>query len=324
MMTETTTVEEKYLDISGRKVRVQVHGDGAPLLLINGLGANVSMWDQALPNFDGFQVITFDAPGAGKSEAPYLPYTLAHVAAVAEQVLVSCGHESADVLGYSLGGAVAQQLAHQAPDRVRRLVIVSSTCGSGAVPGSMLALMAVMTPARHYSKSAYRATMRMVNLAPAERDSSSLHQRMVNWHNGAAPTMRGYTLQMMAMSRFNSLPWLSSVQHPTLVVTGSDDRIIPMANAGIIAGYLPNAKLLTFDRWGHYLLQDSGSGAAHAIAEFLGAETPEKSEAWQTARTVDRVSMEGMVRSAPWSAHYTAVTSALVRKRYPMPAAGRH
>lgn len=318
MTTEAVRVDEKFVEISGRTVRVRVSGVGEPLLLINGLGANVSMWDAAVPDFEGFQVISFDAPGAGKSEAPFFPYTLAHVADVAEQVLLSCGHESADVLGYSLGGAVAQQLAHQSPERVRRLVIVSSTCGSGAVPGSLLALMAVMTPARHHSKAAYRATMKMVNLAPAERDSEALAKRMVNWHHGAAPTMRGYTLQMMAMSRFNSLPWLSSVQHPTLVVTGNDDRIIPAANAGIIAGYLPNAKLLTFDRWGHYLLQDPSSGAAFAIAEFLSADALEDSESWQKAQTVDRATMDGMVRSAPWSAHYTALTSAVVRKRYPL------
>jgi len=72
--------------------------------------------------------------------------SLSYIADVALEVLDALGHESADVLGYSLGGAVAQQLARQAPERVRRLALVSATCGAGAVPGSMLALMAVMTP----------------------------------------------------------------------------------------------------------------------------------------------------------------------------------
>lgn len=60
------TVNEQYLDISGRQVRVRVHGEGPPLLLINGLGANVAMWGPLLPHLEDFQVITFDAPGVGR------------------------------------------------------------------------------------------------------------------------------------------------------------------------------------------------------------------------------------------------------------------
>ncbi|KXF54909.1 MULTISPECIES: alpha/beta fold hydrolase [Rhodococcus] len=312
------TVNEQYLDISGRQVRVRVHGEGPPLLLINGLGANVAMWGPLLPHLEDFQVITFDAPGVGRSQAPYLPYSLSYIADVALEVLDALGHESADVLGYSLGGAVAQQLARQAPERVRRLALVSATCGAGAVPGSMLALMAVMTPARHHSKVAYRATMKLVNLAPKEKNSIALKELMADWHHGAAPTMRGYTLQMMAMSRFNSLPWLPTVAHPTLVLSGSGDRIIPMANGAILAGYLPNARLRIFEGWGHYMLHDDASGAGNAIAEFFGADHHDESSAWTGAQVVTPEQMAGMVRSAPWSAYPYQYTNALVRWRYPL------
>lgn len=311
-------MSDHQLDVSGRRVRVRVHGDGSPLLLINGLGANVSMWGPLLRHLDGHRVIAFDAPGAGRSEAPFLPYALSHVASVASRVLERFGHERADVLGYSLGGAVAQQLALQDPARVRRMVLVSTSCGAGAVPGSLRALMAVMTPARHYAKSGYDVTRKLVNLAPAEQESDLLRSQMANWHHDAAPSLVGYTLQMSAMARFNSLPWLHRVEQPTLVLSGTDDRLVPMANGAMLAAYLPNARLRTFDRWGHYLLHDPASGAGDTVADFLGAAEHESSAAWRDARTVNSTEMAEFVRSAPWSAHPYQYTNGFVRCRYPL------
>jgi len=308
---------ERFLDVSGRRFRVRVHGEGQPVLLINGLGSNVAMWDPLLKRLEGFQVITFDAPGVGQSQAPLVPYTLSRIAAVASSVLDELGHEHVDVLGYSLGGAVAQQLAIQDPERVRRLVLVSSSCGAGAIPGSLLALMAVMTPARHYTKSGYSVAMKLVRLAPAEKESDALREQMANWHHEAYPSVRGYTLQMAAMSMFNSLPWLHRVKQPTLVLSGSDDRLVPLANAAVLAAYLPNARLRIFDRWGHYLLHDAASGAGDTVADFLGTQNHATSAAWKHARTVSEEEMAAFVRAAPRSAHPYQYMNWLVRRRYP-------
>ena len=323
MSAEVTSVVEHLIDISGRRVRVRVHGEGQPVLLINGLGANVTMWAPLLERLEGFQVITFDAPGTGRSEAPRLPYRLSGVASVASRVLDALGHEQVDVLGYSLGGAVAQQLAFQDPQRVRRLVLVSTSSGAGAVPGSLRALMAVMTPARHYAKSGYGVAMKMINLAPAEKESDFLRQQAGNWHHEAPPSMRGYALQMTAFSLFNSLPWLHRVTQPTLVLSGTDDRLIPLANGAVLAAYLPNARLRSVERWGHYLLHDAASGAGEAIAEFLGAGTLEESSSWNDATVVSAEEMAAFVHGAPRSAHPYQYVNWLVRRWYPVRKAGR-
>ena len=313
-MSAATDAVERFVDVCGRSVRVRVHGAGPPVLLINGLGANVSMWAPLLERLRDFRVITFDAPGTGKSQAPVLPYKVSAIADVAVHVLDELGLDQVDVLGYSLGGGVAQQLALDHPDRVRRLVLVSSSCGAGAVPGSLLALMAVMTPARHYAKSGYQVAMRMVNLAPAEKDSTSLRDQSANWHHESPPTMRGYSLQMSAFSVFNSLPWLHQVKQPTLVLSGSDDRLIPVANSAILAAYLPNARLRVVDRWGHYLLHDAASGAGDVVADFFAADAHTDSRAWSEARSVSRKEMVKFVKAAPWSAHPSQFMNSLVRR----------
>ena len=317
-MTMTLWTTDQVMHISGQAVRVRVRGDGPPLLLINGLGANISMWEPLLEALEGFQLVTFDAPGTGGSKAPFLPYPLSRIADIAAEVLDELGHDQVDVLGYSLGGGVAQELARRHPERLRRLVLVSTSCGTGAIPGALRALLAVTTPARHYIKSGHRVAMKMVTLAPAEQASERLRGQSGKRQQEAPPTVRGYMLQMNAFARFGSLPWLQSIEQPTLLVSGTHDRLVPIANSALLAAHLPNARLHIADQWGHYLLQDPASGAAAAIADFLSAETVTESAAWRSAQVVDEDDLAEFVASAPRSAHPARFVNNVVRSFYPV------
>jgi pimeloyl-ACP methyl ester carboxylesterase len=308
--------EDRFVTAFRRRVRVRVTGDGPPLLLVNGLGANLHSWQpltDALPNRT---VISFDAPGTGMSPAPAAPYGIARVAEVARHVLDAVGVEQADVLGYSFGGTVAQQLAHTHPGRVRRLVLVGTSCGVGAVPGALSALLAVMTPARHYPGPGHRLAMRMVRLAPAERRSAAVTGQIHTWQRQAPPSPRGYTLQVGAYSVFASLLWLHEIRQPTLVLNGTHDRLMPMANAAMLAAHLADARLQVFQDWGHYLLHDASSGAAATVDDFLAADTPAGSAAWQTATTVTPADLRRHLRAAPVSAHPAYFFNGLVRTVY--------
>ena len=309
---------ERYTDIGGRRVRLRVHGEGPPVLLINGLGGNVATWSLLLAQLEGFEVITFDAPGVGRSPSPRRPYTIDLIADVAGQVAMAAGHERVDVLGYSLGGAVAQRLALKRPELVRRVVLASTSCGAGAIPGALRALLAVSTPLRHYSKSGYRAAMSAIDLAPAEKKSAFVEEQAAVFHREAAPSPLGYALQMTAFSTFHSLPWLHRVEHPTLILAGTDDRLVPMANSAVLAAYLPNARLRVFDQWGHYLLHDPASGAGATVADFLSAEDHTRTLAWRGGRTVSADEMREFINAAPRSAHPSSVTGGLVRRLYPI------
>ena len=320
-MTEPTT-REQFILFEGRKVRVRVTGEGPSILLLNGLGANVTTWTSLVEQLRGFEVISFDAPGVGRSQTPRAPYTVAKIADVARHVLDDVGRDQVDVLGYSLGGTVAQQFAAGNPERVRRLVLVSSSCGAGAIPGSLPALLAVSTPARHYGQLGFRLSMRLMDLAPAEKESGFVEAQHGAWHREAPPSPFGYLLQMGAYSAFHSLPWLHRVTSPTLVLSGSHDRLIPLANAAVLAAYIPNARLLVFDRWGHYMLHDPSSGAGGAVADFLGNGRHTNSAAWKSARAVSPEAMELYVQSAPGSAHPARFTNALVRRFSPGPKGG--
>src|SRR4051812_40741497 len=106
----------RHVEVDGLRLRVSTRGKGPPLLLITGLGANIEMWRPFERLVKGRTTISYDAPGMGQSAGPRRPLRMAGLARVARNLLHELGHERADVLGYSLGGGVAQEMAKRYPD----------------------------------------------------------------------------------------------------------------------------------------------------------------------------------------------------------------
>ena len=123
------------LSIGGLGVAARATGSGDPVLLLNGMSRPMASWAYFADALQDRTVIAFDAPGVGASETPVVPYSMPMLADTAARVLDAFGIEKADVVGYSHGGAVAQQLAVGHAARVNRLVLLATACGVGAVPG---------------------------------------------------------------------------------------------------------------------------------------------------------------------------------------------
>ena len=257
------------IDVEGIRLHVEAFGDGPPLLLINGIGAHAGMWKPLREALPGPRLIAFDAPGTGQSATPPIPLSLEALARVAEGVLDELGVEQADVLGYSFGGAVAQRLARRSPERVRRLVLASTTPGWGGVPGSLRTLARMSTPLRYYWRSYYESIAGDLMGGRLRRDEAFV-RRLGEDRLANPPDPLGYAWQLAALSTdFGSLPWLHRVTQPTLVVTGDDDPVMPLANALLLAHKLPDARLLVAPGEGHLLLLDPDSRALPAIHDFV-------------------------------------------------------
>src|SRR5215831_841840 len=124
-------------EVEGRTLRVGVRpGDKAqpPLLLFNGIGANIELIEPFLDALKGPEAIVFDVPGVGGSPAPKLPYRPSTLARLSGRLLDQLGHKQVDVLGVSWGGALAQQFAFQHGARCRRLVLAATSPGHLMVP----------------------------------------------------------------------------------------------------------------------------------------------------------------------------------------------
>jgi poly(3-hydroxyalkanoate) depolymerase len=236
-----------------------------------GLGGNLEMWQPLVDELPDFTTITFDAPGAGDSEVPRLPPRMSGLADTTAHLLDALGYASADVLGVSLGGAVAQELAHRHPGKVRRLVLAATSCGLGGVPGRPVALALLSTPYRYYSRSHLRAIAGRLYGGDIARRPELLDRHAYS-RLAHAPSLRGYLWQMSATIGWSSLPYLRRIGQPVLVLTGDDDPIIPVVNGRILARLLPKAELHVLRGAGHLFLIDRAHGSAQLVRRFLLAD----------------------------------------------------
>ena len=218
---------------------MRVEGEGDPLLLLNGLTRPLESWEPFTHAIRGRTFISFDAPGVGGSPTPLLPMSISMLAALAASLLDEFGLDTVDVLGFSHGGAVAQQLAVQSPGKVRRLVLASTSCGVGATPGGRGALRG-------------RA-----------KESES--------HSWPKPNPVGMLWHSLAISSWSSIPFLGAIGMPTLVVSGTHDRVVPPENSTLLARRIPGADLVMLSA-GHDLQRHGPASAlASAVDAFLAA-----------------------------------------------------
>jgi poly(3-hydroxyalkanoate) depolymerase len=255
-------------EVGGQTLRVGVRrGDKArpPLLLFNGIGASIELVAPFLAALDGPEAIVFDVPGVGGSPAPRLPYRPATLAKLSARLLDQLGHDQVDVLGVSWGGALAQQFAFAEARRCRRLVLAATSPGHLMVPGKLSVMLKMATP-RRYKDPDYMRRIAGDIYGGALRDSPELvakHLRHVGWSSDY-----GYYLQLVAGFGWSSLPWLPLLSQPTLVMAGTDDPIVPLANGRILTRLIRNARLVTIDD-GHLFLITSAGESAEIIAGFL-------------------------------------------------------
>ena len=252
----------------GLRLRVARQGTGRPLLLITGIGANLDMWAPFARRMTDRELIAFDAPGTGLSQRSRRPLGMRELARVVRALMDVLELERADVLGYSFGGGLAQELARRAPERVRRLVLCATGPGLGGIPPKPLAALMLATPARYYHPRLLELTIPHIAGGRTRRDPSALAEH-AGARLGRPPDLLGYAYQLYAVAGWSSLPWLHRVEHPTLVVAGDDDPSVPIGNARLLAARLPHARLHVVEGGGHLFLLDQPDGAVAAIRSFL-------------------------------------------------------
>lgn len=263
-------MKEQFLKIGGHRICVREQGEGAPLLLIHGLGAHLRMWGPVEARLRSRRLITLDLPGTGESSIPLRPLHVREIATLIDRVLDTLGYEAVDVMGYSFGGAVAQMLAYRYPHRVRRLALVSAIVGIGSVPGAAVALLTTSMPIRYWWPWLYEKSY-VWTVGGPEPDPHAFREQIA-MRQAAPPSLAGYAWQYLAAVSWSSLGWMERIPHQTLVVSGTDDRLVPHANSLNIAAHIPNARLFLAENEGHMLLFDAKSAALPVLSSFFGIE----------------------------------------------------
>ena len=266
---QTRHEETGFIETSaGGSVRYRVRGDGPPLLMIHGIGAPLEFWGPLEEELADFQTITVDAPGVGESSTPPGRFGMRDFAGVMDDLLAHLELDSASVLGLSLGGMMAQELARRSPGRVEKLVLCSTTCGLGGLPVPPKTWAAIVNPARLYSRKHY---LKVAPLMYGEqiRDDPTLLEQHMAIRRDAKPSLRGHFVQLRAAATWSSLPWLRSLDMPVLVIAGSDDRLIPLTNARLLASLVRDGRLEVIEGGSHLCAIQEAPRIAAIIRDFL-------------------------------------------------------
>jgi pimeloyl-ACP methyl ester carboxylesterase len=254
-------------DSQGVRIAWEAHGDGPPLLLVQGLGYGRWGWRPVVePLASRYRVIVFDNRGIGDSDVPPGPYTAAEMAGDALAVLDAAGVARAHVLGASLGGAVAQELALRSPERLEKVVLVATMSGMTnmhPIPAQTMQLMAeaaTLEPAV--------ALRRFVENALEPEPDSTLVDELVALRTANPPDPAGWAAQAGIWAGFDVWDELPSIDEPTLVVQGEGDVVVDPRNAPLLAERIPGAQLRLVPG-GHLFLWNRPAEFAELVSEFL-------------------------------------------------------
>jgi poly(3-hydroxyalkanoate) depolymerase len=192
---------------------------------------------------------------------------LATLTPVVSGVLRRIGHDGeVDVLGLSWGGGLAQHFAVQHRHRCRRLVLAATGTGSLMVPASPRVLSHMLTPRRHRDPG-YATRIAGELYGGSVRTDPARAARALHAESRLGPR-RGYYYQLAASAGWSSLPFLSLIRQPTLVLSGDDDPIIPTVNARLLARGIPRARLHLYGG-GHLALVTEADQLAPVVDAFL-------------------------------------------------------
>jgi poly(3-hydroxyalkanoate) depolymerase len=262
--------------VGGQQLRVAVrHGTAArdgnasrvPLLLFNGIGASIELLQPFVDKLDpALDVVRFDVPGVGGSPLPSLPYRFTGLCRLTASLLSELGFRKVDVLGISWGGGVAQHFAAFQRKRCRRLVLVSTATGSLMIPARPAVLARMVTPRRYLDPGFLREVAPDLYGGSArsepERVSAIMHAE------SRVGSRQGYLYQLVAGAGWTSLPFLPLIRQPTLILSGDDDPLIPLANARLMNSLIPHSRLHVY-HGGHLSLVTEAAELAPVVDEFL-------------------------------------------------------
>jgi 3-oxoadipate enol-lactonase len=244
------------------------------VLLVMGLGMNATGWWRTVPVLaERFRVVAFDNRGVGRSARPPGPYTMSQLADDCVAVLDAAGVERAHVYGLSLGGMIAQELALRHPARVGALVLGATTPGGrAAIPiDEASRAFFVRRAAMPAEEAVWASVPYNYGAATREHHGELIAQDIVQRLRFPVES-EPYRAQLAAALGHDAADRLGAIGAPTLVVHGEADRMVPPANARVLAARIPGARLQTWPGAGHLYPTDEPR-ADRAVADFLSEPT---------------------------------------------------
>ncbi|MBI3168951.1 MAG: alpha/beta fold hydrolase [Chloroflexi bacterium] len=262
------------IQTNGIELYYEVHGSGQLLVLISGLGYSLWQWHKMVPLLaKHFQVITFDNRGVDQSDKPAGPYTAQMLAADTVGLLDALKIEKAIIAGHSMGGFIAQALTLDFPQRVEKLILCSTNFGGPnhvpVTPEAMKVLSDVTSDALTRFKNGLA-----VSTAPGWSEKNpKMIEEWIKWR--VANPIEHAPYQAQLAIGLGLLPEAASFENklsrlnvPTLILFGAHDKVVPPANADLLAQKIAGSTVVIFPDAGHFFPIEIAEAASRAITDF--------------------------------------------------------
>jgi pimeloyl-ACP methyl ester carboxylesterase len=258
--------------VNGVNISFRVQGKGPPLILIMGYRLSSAAWPTKFVDAlaENFTVVTFDNRGTGQSDKPLTGYALANMARDVAGLLDEIGIESTYLLGYSMGGAIAQEFTRQFPERVAGLILCATMCGGPRATYAEASVVRVMRDLDGFSPEQIARRIWAVTYAPNYLMENHEQAEDQMRRETALPTpLHAADLQFQAFAEFDGTKALAQIRCPTLVMTGDLDRLIRPENSRMLARLIPGAKLRVIPGGGHRVLWEAVEECTDLITSYL-------------------------------------------------------
>jgi len=260
--------------VRGRAAQLdyKVVGEGPPLLLVMGMSGTYDHWDE---RFVGElarhrRVILYDHRGVGRSAPLEGPFTIADLAGDALGLVERLGLERVDLLGFSMGGMIAQEVAINDPQRVGRLVLAATFAGGrNSLPTPRETAERLGGALQSGNRELALRTAWELNISAARLADEELWQRFLAIGRRRVVPLAVIQRQLEAILRFDAYDRLPEISAPTLVIHGTEDRMLPVGNGEILAGRIPGARLAKLEGVGHLFFWEEPQRSAQLVLDHL-------------------------------------------------------
>jgi 3-oxoadipate enol-lactonase len=256
-----------FVENQGAKIYWDEQGQGAPILLIMGLGYPSGLWHRTRPVLaQKYRTVALDNRGVGLTDVPAGPYSIATMASDAAAVQDAAGVFDAHVFGVSMGGMIAQEFALQYPARTRSLILGCTSPGGPSAVRAESKVADILMVRGMTLQQAREAILPYIYDAatPQEKIEEDLSLR-TRW----LPSMEGYMAQLQGILAWEAYSRIAQITAPTLVIHGKSDALVPPGNGKLIAERIPGARLVLLEHASHLFLTDQTQAAHKEILEFL-------------------------------------------------------
>ncbi|MBI2742426.1 MAG: alpha/beta fold hydrolase [Chlamydiales bacterium] len=249
----------------------ELHGKGEPLVLIAGYACDISQWVRTLPLFaNHFNVLIFDNRGAGRSESPDLPYTVEEMAEDLIGVLDAAKFGRCHVLGHSLGGSIAQQLAFTHPDRVDKLVIANSSAKFSPISTMVCNFFVKLRNLGITDENILEGMAPWLFSAPFLQGGENVAKMIdLSMRNPHHQSLVGQRRQLQALMNFDAREKIHKISAQTLLIGGEEDLLCAPKELFALANSIPRSQLFLFENQAHMTLIERPDEFAQVAIDFL-------------------------------------------------------